>query len=166
MVQGLLKKWNKDYQDDAKKAGMSFEQVMTLASIVEKETGAANERELVSSVFHNRLNRHMPLQSDPTTIYGLLPGFNGNLTKADLQKYTPYNTYRIPSLPPGPIASAGDAAIRAVLHPANTDYLYFVSNNQGSHIFSKTYSQHARQVTTWQKEYFHNKHLGKKTGSH
>ena len=108
----------------------------------------------------------MPLQSDPTTIYGLLPSFNGNLTKADLQKHTPYNTYTIPSLPPGPIASTGDAAIKAVLHPANTDYLYFVSNNQGSHIFSKTYSQHARQVTTWQKEYFHNKHLGKTTNSH
>lgn len=158
MVQGLLRRWNKEFKADAGSSPLSFEQVITLASIIEKETGVAEERPLVSSVFYNRMQKHMRLQSDPTTIYGI-SDFNGNLTKADLQRYTPYNTYTIPALPPGPIASPGEASIRAALHPAKTEYLYFVSNNHGSHIFSKTYSQHARQVTTWQKEYF-SKRLG------
>jgi UPF0755 protein len=126
---------------------MTLESVVTLASIVEKETGNPQERPLVASVFHNRLKKGMRLQSDPTTIYSI-PDYKGNITKADLLRYHPYNTYTIPALPPGPIASPGLAAISAVLKPAQTDYLFFVASPQGSHVFSKTYEQHSRQVTT------------------
>ncbi len=94
----------------------------------------------------------MRLQSDPTTIYGI-PNFNGNLTRADLQRYSPYNTYVIPGLPPGPIANPGYASLVAALHPANTKYLYFVSNNQGSHLFSESYGQHSRNVNNYQKSW-------------
>jgi UPF0755 protein len=93
----------------------------------------------------------MRLESDPTVIYGL-KGFNGNLTKKDLTKYSPYNTYLVRGLPPGPIANPGNDAIKAVLHPAKTDYLYFVSKNDGSHYFSKTLSEHNRAVELYQKK--------------
>ncbi len=129
--------------------GWTTEQVLTLASIVEKETGNPAERPIISSVFQNRLKKKMRLQSDPTTIYGI-SDFNGNLTKKDLQTPTPYNTYTISGLPPGPIASAGEDAIKSILYPAETEFFYFVSNNNGSHIFSKTYSEHSRHVSTTQ----------------
>ncbi len=130
--------------------GMSLPEVITLASIVEKETGLAEERPTIASVFLNRLKRGMRLESDPTVIYGL-EKFDGNLTRRDLNRATPYNTYIIRGLPPGPIANPGLEAIKAVLYPAKTDYLYFVSRNDGSHHFSKTLSAHNKAVQIYQK---------------
>ena len=131
--------------------GVEIEEVVILASIVEKETGRPEERRLIASVFVNRLKKKMRLESDPTVIYGL-KDFNGNLTRKDLAKYSPYNTYLVRGLPPGPIANPGNDAIKAVLHPAKTDYLYFVSKNDGSHYFSKTLSEHNRAVELYQKK--------------
>lgn len=126
-------------------------QVLTLASIIEKETAAPEERPLIARVFLNRLNKHMRLQSDPTVIYGLLPDFTGNLTRTDLKEETPYNTYVINGLPPGPICSPGRAAIEAVLHPAASKALFFVSRNDGTHVFSRTLNEHNRAVRKYQK---------------
>lgn len=125
-------------------------QLLILASIVEKETGAAGERNIIAGVFYNRLRKGMRLQSDPTTIYGI-ENFNGNLTKADLRRKTPYNTYVISGLPAGPICNPGAAAMEAVLTPAETPCLYFVSRNDGSHYFSKTLREHNRAVYKYQK---------------
>jgi len=138
------------FRKRADQLGMTLEQVITLASIVEKETGSADERPIIASVFLNRLKRNMRLESDPTVIYGI-KYFNGNLTKKDLAKRTPYNTYVINGLPPGPIANPGRETIKAVLYPAKTEYLYFVSKNNGHHYFSKTLSEHNRAVQTYQK---------------
>ena len=126
-------------------------QIVTLASIVEKETGTASERPLVARVFLNRLAKGMRLQSDPTVIYGLA-AFNGNLTKADLKQATPYNTYVIPSLPPGPICNPGRAALEAVLNPAVSDALYFVAKNDGTHYFSRNLDEHNQAVRVYQKK--------------
>jgi UPF0755 protein len=125
-------------------------QVFTLASIVEKETGRADERPLIASVFHNRLGRRMKLQSDPTVIYGS-ENFSGPLTKKDLKTPTPYNTYTISGLPPGPICSPGRESLQAVLAPAATSYLYFVSRNDGSHHFSTSLREHNRAVRKYQR---------------
>jgi len=124
-------------------------ETLTLASIIEKETGVESERPLVSAVFHNRLNRQMALQSDPTVIYGI-KNFNGNLTRKDLNEPTPYNTYRIAALPPGPICNPSLSSIRAALHPADVPYLYFVSKNDGTHLFSDTIEAHNQAVKTYQ----------------
>jgi len=124
-------------------------QVLTLASIIEKETGVEMERPLVSAVFHNRLKKQMPLQSDPTVIYGL-KDFNGNLTRKDLADANPYNTYRIVALPPGPICNPSVSSIRAALYPADVPYLYFVSKNDGTHLFSDTVEAHNQAVKTYQ----------------
>ena len=129
---------------------MSLWEIVTLASIVEKETGLAEERPLIASVFLNRLERRMRLESDPTVIYGL-KDFDGNLTKKDLQSPSPYNTYRNRGLPPGPIANPGRESLKAVINPAQTDYLYFVSRNDGSHYFSTTLREHNRAVIRYQK---------------
>jgi len=124
-------------------------ELLTLASIIEKETGVQEERALVSAVFHNRLNQQMPLQSDPTVIYGL-KDFNGNLTRKDLQDANPYNTYRIAALPPGPICNPSISSIKAALHPADVPFLYFVSKNDGTHLFSETIEAHNRAVKIFQ----------------
>ena len=129
---------------------MSRHQVFTLASIVEKETGMADERPVIASVFHNRLARRMKLQSDPTVIFGI-DGFTGSLTKKDLKTPTPYNTYTINALPPGPISSPGRESLQAVLTPADTKYLYFVSKNDGSHHFSTNLREHNRAVRKYQR---------------
>ena len=134
----------------AKEVNMPIGEVVILASIVEKETGRSGERPIIASVFLNRLKRRMRLDSDPTVIYGL-KNFNGNLTRKDLAKPTPYNTYLIRGLPPGPIANPGIASIKAVLYPAGTDFLYFVSKNDGSHYFSKTLAEHNEAVWKYQK---------------
>jgi len=139
------------FVERAEQLGMAFEDIVALASIVEKETGLAEERPVIASVFLNRLKRGIRLESDPTVIYGLT-GFNGNLTRKDLSKPTPYNTYLIPGLPPGPIANPGLDAIKAVLFPAKTNYLYFVSKNDGSHYFSRTLAEHNRAVMIYQKK--------------
>jgi len=135
----------------SERSGMTMEEAVTLASIVEKETGLGRERPLIASVFLNRLNKRMRLESDPTVIYGLKE-FNGNLKRKHLTEHTPYNTYIIHGLPPGPIANPGKEAIKAVLCPAESDYLYFVSKNDGSHYFSKTLSEHNRAVEVYQKK--------------
>jgi UPF0755 protein len=122
---------------------------VTLASIVEKETGTAGERPLVAAVFLNRLRLQWPLQSDPTVIYGL-DAFDGNLTKADLRRPSRYNTYTNPGLPPGPICNPGRAALAAVLEPAPVDYLYFVARGDGTHQFSRTLDEHNRAVARYQ----------------
>lgn len=150
MYAELQKRFTPDLRDKAKQMHLTFEEVVTFASIVEKETGVGGERAVVASVFHNRLKKGMKLQSDPTTIYGIA-NFDGNLRRKDLEHPTPYNTYTIKALPPGPIASPGIAAISAVLSPATTNYLYFVGNNQGEHVFSETLEQHNRMVDYWQR---------------
>ena len=129
-------------------------QFATLASIVEKETGTAEERPRIAAVFRNRLKKRMRLQSDPTVIYGILRergSFNGNLRKRDLQADTPYNTYTRGGLPPGPISNATMAAIRAVLQPEEVPYLYFVSQNDGTHHFSVTLTEHVNAVNRYQR---------------
>ncbi len=129
--------------------GLTIDQFVTLASIIEKETGRKEEMPLIAAVFHNRLKRRMPLQSDPTVIYGL-PDFDGNLRKQDLLTKTPYNTYLFAGLPPGPIANPGLDALQAALYPSEVDSLYFVSKNDGSHQFSDNLSQHNTAVRTYQ----------------
>ncbi len=138
-------------REEIQASGMTLEQIITLASVIEKETGQGEERPIIASVFLNRLKKGMRLESDPTVIYGIRD-FNGNLTKQDLTQSTPYNTYVIRGLPPGPIASPGKESIQAVLFPAKTDYLYFVSKNDGSHQFSRTLTEHNRAVNTHQKK--------------
>ena len=130
--------------------GLSRHQLVILASIVEKETGAAEERPLIARVFLNRLERRMRLQSDPTVIYGIAD-FNGTLTKRDLRRETPYNTYVIPALPVGPICNPGRAALEAVVHPDESKALYFVSRNDGTHIFSTNLQDHNRAVQQYQR---------------
>ena len=129
---------------------MSPHEVVTLASLVEKETGAASERPFVSAVFHNRLKKGMLLQCDPTVIYGI-ENFDGNLTRLHLQTPTPYNTYIFPGLPPGPIASPGLHSILATLNPADRPYLYFVAKGDGTHEFSSDLASHNRAVQQFQK---------------
>src|SRR5262245_9920215 len=128
---------------------MTAHEMLTLASIIEKETGVEAERPLVSAVFHNRLKKQMPLQSDPTVIFGLKE-FNGNLTRKDLADANPYNTYRISALPPGPICNPSLSSIRAALRPADVPYLYFVSKNDGTHLFSETVEAHNQAVKIYQ----------------
>ncbi len=140
----------KPFEQQAEAVEMTMEKVITLASIVEKETGCASERPIIASVFLNRLRKKMRLESDPTVIYGL-QDFDGNLKKQHLSQKTAYNTYVIRGLPPGPIASPGFEALKAVLFPAETNYLYFVSKNDGTHFFSQTYAEHSEAVKRYQK---------------
>lgn len=127
-------------------------QVVILASIVEKETGAKVERPQIASVFTNRLVKHMRLQSDPTTIYGIWERYTGNIHKEDLLAYSDYNTYKIPALPLGPISNPSLEAIEAVMHPAQTENLFFVSKNDGTHVFTKTFAEHNAAVDEWQRK--------------
>jgi len=132
---------------------MSVRQAVTLASMVEKETARPAERPIVAAVYRNRLGLGMALQCDPTVVYALMRAgrWNGNITKADLQIDSPYNTYRYPGLPPGPIASPGRASLDAAVHPADVPYLYFVSRNDGTHAFATTLEEHNRNVAKWQR---------------
>lgn len=138
-----------DIQNRAREMGMTLHEVITLASLIEKETGLESERELISSVFHNRLKKRMLLQTDPAVIYAIAD-FDGNLRKKDLSVRTPYNTYMNPGLPPGPIASPGLKSILAAMYPANTRHLYFVSRQDGSHHFSDNLEDHNRAVSKYQ----------------
>lgn len=150
MHEQLKQRWGAEFDERASALGMSRHQVLTLASIVEKESGNFDEQPIVASVFHNRLRLRMRLQSDPTVIYGIVD-FNGDITKRDLQRATPYNTYVIDGLPPGPIASPGLSAIKAVLYPAETSYLYFVGNGAGRHVFSEDLERHNLAVNRYQR---------------
>jgi len=145
-----------DLRRAAAARGLSVHALVTLASIVEKETGKADERPLVAAVYQNRLRLKMPLQCDPTVIYALQRAgrYDGNLRRADLAVDSPYNTYRYPGLPPGPIAAPGRASLEAAAHPADAAYLYFVSRNDGTHVFAKTLEEHNRNVQKYQVEYF------------
>ena len=129
----------------------SPEELLTLASLVEKETAVASERPQIAGVFVRRLRLGMPLQTDPTVIFGLGEAFDGNLKRADLLMNHPYNTYRIIGLPPGPIALPGRAALEAAAHPASGDALYFVARGDGSHVFSSTLDTHNRAVDCYQR---------------
>ena len=130
-------------------AGMSEHDMVVLGSVIEKETGVTDERALVSAVFHNRLQLAMPLQSDPTATYGR--DIHGAPTAADIAVDSPYNTYLHQGLPPGPICNPGLAALRAAVTPAKVPYLYFVSRNDGTHAFSRTFEEHTRAVARFQR---------------
>jgi peptidoglycan lytic transglycosylase G len=133
--------------------GLSLRELVTLASVVELETAQGAERPRIAAVFQNRLRRRMPLQTDPTVIYALRKAgsYDGNIRKEDLSMDSPYNTYRYPGLPPGPIGSPGRAALQAVMQPADVKDLYFVSRNDGTHVFSETLADHERAVTVYQR---------------
>jgi UPF0755 protein len=150
MHEQLVKRWSPEMTQRTQIYGYSKHQVITLASIIEKESGNFEEQPVISSVFHNRLKLGMRLQADPTVIYGI-PNFNGNITKRDLTTLTPYNTYMIDGLPPGPIANPGLTAIKAALFPTDTDFLYFVGNGEGKHVFSSTLMQHNEAVNQFQR---------------
>jgi len=149
MVHRFRTVFGSDWKKRAEDTGFSVHEIVTLASIIEKETGAAFERAVISSVFHNRLKRGMRLETDPTVIYGL-KNFNGNLTRKDLLTPSPYNTYVIHGLPPGPIANPGRDAIEAALFPADTNYLYFVSKRNHTHHFSTNIKDHNNAVKKYQ----------------
>ena len=149
MVNRFREIFSDQWRQRADEIGLSVHEVVTLASIIEKETGAAHERELIASVFHNRLKKGMRLEADPTVIYGLKE-FDGNLTRKHLETPTPYNTYTIRGLPPGPIANPGKAALEATLYPANSKYLFFVARRDGTHQFSTNLRDHQAAVRKYQ----------------
>ena len=156
MVDGFKNVLTNDVRSAASAGGLSVRQLVTLASLVEKETGTPDERPLVAAVYANRLKIGMGMQADPTVIYALQKAgkYNGNLRREDLQLDSPYNTYRYAGLPPGPIASPGRASIVASAKPAAVDYLYFVSKNDGTHVFASTLAEHNKNVFEWQVLYF------------
>ncbi len=130
------------------------EEALVLASIIEKETGVGSEREIVSSVFINRLNIGMMLQTDPTVIYAITNGeapLGRELRRRDMRVDSPYNTYKYPGLPPGPIANPGRSALEAALNPDDTEFLYFVADGTGGHAFAKTLREHNRNVAEWRR---------------
>ncbi|NLF25715.1 MAG: endolytic transglycosylase MltG [Deltaproteobacteria bacterium] len=149
MMEQGEKQWPDEFTARADELNLSRHEILILASVIEKESGNASEAAMISSVFHNRLANGMKLQSDPTVIYGL-KDFDGNLTKADLQNPHPYNTYVHYGLPPGPICNPGINAIRAALYPAETNFLFFVSDGTGKHVFSSTLKEHNEAVRRYQ----------------
>lgn len=163
MVAQFLRAFTPELRTAAAARGLSVRQSVALASIVERETGKAEERPLIAAVYLNRLKIGMPLQCDPTVIYALRKAgrYSGNLQRDDLSFDSPYNTYRYAGLPPGPIASPGRASLDAVAHPADTDFLYFVSRNDGSHEFARTLDDHNRNVQKYQVQYFRDQRAGR-----
>jgi UPF0755 protein len=153
MVAHFRQEWAEISRQQPNLSGLPLQQVVTLASLVERETPKAEERPVVAGVFINRLHRRVPLQCDPTVVYALeLAGnYNGRLDASSLPFDSPYNTYRHIGLPPGPIASPGNASLRAALDPPETDYLYFVANTEGGHFFSKTLAEHNRNVALYRR---------------
>jgi UPF0755 protein len=158
MVAGFRNAFDQDLRAAAAADGLTVRQAVTLAALVEKETGAPDERPLVAAVYRNRMKLGMGMQADPTVIYALQKAgrYTGNLTREDLQFDSPYNTYRYAGLPPGPIAAPGRASLQAAVRPAPVDYVYFVSKNDGTHVFASTLEEHNKNVFTWQVEYFRN----------
>jgi UPF0755 protein len=153
MVSGFTRVWTEGRQERARELGLSVREVVTLASLIEEETGASSERPLVSAVFHNRLRRNIPLACDPTVVYGVKRAkpYDGVINRSDLELDSPYNTYLRAGLPPGPICNPGSASIDAALYPASVDYLYFVSKNDGTHVFSSDYASHQSAVRRYQR---------------
>lgn len=156
MVEAFDRAFDPELRAEAAARGMTVREVVTLASLIEKETAQATERPIVSAVYHNRLQRRIPLQCDPTVVYALMRAgkWTGNIRKQDLQIKSPFNTYVYPGLPPGPIASPGRASIDAAIRPADVPYLYFVSRNDGTHVFAETLAEHNRNVEQWQVKFF------------
>ena len=152
MVERFRSVWNEGSQARIRRLGMTAREAVTLASLIEKETSLAAEKRLVSAVFHNRLRIGMKLDCDPTIIYALKEEgrFTGNLRRRDLEAPDPYNTYLRPGLPPGPICNPGRASIEAAVDPADVPFLYFVSRNDGSHIFSASFRDHQNAVRKYQ----------------
>jgi UPF0755 protein len=150
MVRTLHENYTPEIATQAQRLGLSRHEVLTLASLIEKEAHVEVERPLIAAVYHNRLQRGMRLQCDPTVIYALGEQFDGNLRKADLDIDSPYNTYRHAGLPPGPIANPGQRAIDAAVAPAQVDYLYFVATGNGTHQFSSTLPEHNQAVGKYQ----------------
>lgn len=157
LVTAMVKRFLMVYSQvppQSKITGLNRHQIVTLASIIEKETGAPHERGLISSVFHNRMRKRMRLQTDPTVIYGKAVDITGriviSITRQDLRTPTRYNTYVIPGLPPGPIANPGREALLAAVNPEASPYLFFVSQNDGTHIFTESYSDHSNAVKKFQ----------------
>lgn len=147
----MIDLFNRKTQDiDFSHPFLNKHQVIILASVVEKETGAKIERPAIAGVFTNRLKKRMRLESDPTTIYGIWKRYTGNIKKADLLELTPYNTYKVPALPQGPISNPSLEAIQAVLNPQDHDYLFFVSKNDGTHVFTRNYKDHLQAVNDYQ----------------
>ena len=162
MVAQFRLAFSEELRQEASRRQLTVRDAVTLASLIQKETGNADEHGLVSAVYTNRLRIGMPMQCDPTVIYALqLDGlYDGNLTRANLEYDSPYNTYRYAGLPPGPIAAPGLAALQAAFEPADVSYLYFVSRNDGSHEFANTLREHNRNVQRYQVEHFRARRRG------
>lgn len=160
LVTQMVSLFKRVYTDElrvaAAAAGLNTREVVTLASLVETETARAEERPLVAAVYRNRLKLGMGMQADPTVIYALQRAgqYDGNLSRSDLQFDSPYNTYRYAGLPPGPIAAPGRSSLEAAVHPAPVNHLYFVSRNDGTHVFADSLAEHNRNVQEWQVRYF------------
>jgi UPF0755 protein len=164
MVTRFRNAFDQTLQQRAWDQGLSIRQAVTLASLVEKETGKPDERSIVAAVYRNRMKIGMGMQADPTIVYALERAgrWDGNIHKEDLAIDSPYNTYRYPGLPPGPIASPGKPSLAAALEPADVPYLYFVSRNDGSHVFARTLDEHNRNVQRYQVAYFRAERLREK----
>ena len=153
LLEQMVGQFNKEYPDiqTGEESGrFSRHEIVTLASIIEKEAVSADEKPLISSVFHNRLRIGMPLQSDPTAVYGVR-AFTGRVSKTDIQRSSPYNTYLNKGLPPGPIGNPGIDAVTAAMNPAKSDFLYFVARQDGTHQFSRNLDDHNRAVARYLK---------------
>jgi UPF0755 protein len=162
MVDRFRATYTEALQQRARDQQLTTRQVVALASLVEKETGQSEERPIVAAVYRNRMRIGMAMQADPTVVYALQKAgrYNGNIRREDLAIDSPYNTYRHPGLPPGPIASPGKASLDAALAPAEVDYLYFVSRNDGSHVFAATLAEHNRNVREFQVLFFQRQRHG------
>jgi peptidoglycan lytic transglycosylase G len=156
MVERFRMVYTGDLQRRADAQGLTARDVVTLASVIEKETGKPDERPIIAAVYRNRLKIGMPLQADPTVVYALQKRgrYDGNIRREDLTFDSPYNTYRSQGLPPGPIAAPGKYSLEAAVMPASVSYLYFVSRNDGSHVFARTLAEHNRNVRQFQVLFF------------
>jgi UPF0755 protein len=159
IVETLVRTFRRRYEKSVRshvRPGVTLRQVVTLASIVEKEAQVATERPVIAAVYRNRLDQGIGLGADPTVIYALKRAgrWNGNIRRTDLQIDSPYNTYRYAGLPPGPICSPGVASLEAAAQPAAVPYLYFVSRNDGTHVFAQSLAEHNRNVNQWQRRFW------------
>jgi UPF0755 protein len=165
VVETMVKTFRRRFENEVRplmengSPGRTVRQVVTLASIVEKEAQVPSERPVIAAVYRNRLDKRIGLAADPTVIYALkrLGRWNGNIRKDDLRMESPYNTYRYAGLPPGPICSPGLASLKAAASPADVPYIYFVSRNDGTHVFAETLAEHNRNVEIWQRQYWRNR---------